>query len=77
MCEKCEKSLTKVIFRKIGANNTNESADDTIWKCQMHNMQAASNTIMNAKFCRTCAYGVCAMCGKQVLDTKLYKQMNV
>ncbi|KAL9236639.1 hypothetical protein vseg_011282 [Gypsophila vaccaria] len=57
MCEKCEKSLTKVIFRKIGANNTNESADDTIWKCQMHNMQAASNTIMNAKFCRTCAYG--------------------
>ncbi|KAL2926836.1 Cysteine-rich PDZ-binding protein [Bienertia sinuspersici] len=28
------------------------------------------------KYCHTCAYskGVCAMCGKQVLDTKFYKQ---
>lgn len=26
--------------------------------------------------CSSCA-GVCAMCGKQVLDTKLYKQSNV
>jgi hypothetical protein len=24
-----------------------------------------------------CCAGVCAMCGKQVLDTKLYKQSNV
>ncbi|CAD5169348.1 unnamed protein product [Musa acuminata subsp. malaccensis] len=47
----------------------------------------------DAKYCHTCAYskgknsdainsfanhlGVCAMCGKQVLDTKLYKQSNV
>ncbi|XP_017236147.1 uncharacterized protein LOC108209644 isoform X2 [Daucus carota subsp. sativus] len=33
----------------------------------------------NGKYCHTCAYtkGVCAMCGKQVLDTQLYKQSNV
>jgi len=24
-----------------------------------------------------CMAGVCAMCGKQVLDTKFYKQSNV
>ncbi|GAA5874405.1 hypothetical protein JCM3774_005028 [Rhodotorula dairenensis] len=29
-----------------------------------------------AKFCQGCAYkkGVCAMCGKEILDTKMYKQ---
>uniref|UniRef100_A0A1J3JAN7 Cysteine-rich PDZ-binding protein n=1 Tax=Noccaea caerulescens TaxID=107243 RepID=A0A1J3JAN7_NOCCA len=33
----------------------------------------------DGKYCHTCAYskGVCAMCGKQVLDTKMYKQSNV
>ncbi|KAJ4976798.1 hypothetical protein NE237_001904 [Protea cynaroides] len=33
----------------------------------------------DGKYCHTCAYtkGVCAMCGKQVLDTKFYKQSNV
>ncbi|KAG6386912.1 hypothetical protein SASPL_152092 [Salvia splendens] len=42
----------------------------TICKQQVH---------QNGKYCHTCAYskGVCAMCGKQVLDTKLYKQSNV
>ncbi|CAI0407112.1 unnamed protein product [Linum tenue] len=36
-------------------------------------------THQEAKYCHTCAYtkGVCAMCGKQVLDTKAYKQSNV
>ncbi|KAH8920824.1 hypothetical protein BT69DRAFT_1283672 [Atractiella rhizophila] len=31
-----------------------------------------------AKFCQGCAYkgGVCAMCGKQVLDTTMYKQTS-
>ncbi|XP_059292874.1 uncharacterized protein LOC132623455 [Lycium barbarum] len=42
----------------------------TICKQQVH---------QDGKYCHTCAYskGVCAMCGKQVLDTKLYKQSNV
>ncbi|KAL7213464.1 hypothetical protein ACSBR2_016067 [Camellia fascicularis] len=42
----------------------------TICKQQVH---------QEAKYCHTCAYskGVCAMCGKQVLDTKFYKQSNV
>ncbi|KAI5056478.1 hypothetical protein GOP47_0028296 [Adiantum capillus-veneris] len=33
----------------------------------------------DAKYCQSCAYkkGVCAMCGKQVLDTSAYKQSNV
>eukprot|EP00250_Pteridium_aquilinum_P001652 c11851_g1_i1 orf=106-396(+) len=33
----------------------------------------------DAKYCQSCAYkkGVCAMCGKQVLDTSVYKQSNV
>ncbi|MBA0723943.1 hypothetical protein Golax_004484 [Gossypium laxum] len=41
----------------------------TICKQQVH---------QDAEYCHTCAYskGVCAMCGKQVLDTKLYKQSN-
>eukprot|EP00270_Netrium_digitus_P014402 TRINITY_DN4885_c0_g1_i1.p2 TRINITY_DN4885_c0_g1~~TRINITY_DN4885_c0_g1_i1.p2 ORF type:complete len:101 (-),score=30.49 TRINITY_DN4885_c0_g1_i1:187-489(-) len=32
-----------------------------------------------AKYCHSCAYkkGVCAMCGKQVLDTSMYKQSAV
>jgi len=30
-------------------------------------------------YCNLCAYkqGVCSMCGKKILDTKLYKQTNV
>ncbi|KAK9828199.1 hypothetical protein WJX74_002718 [Apatococcus lobatus] len=30
------------------------------------------------QFCQSCAYqkGVCAMCGKQILDTKNYKQSS-
>lgn len=42
----------------------------TICKQQVH---------QDGKYCHTCAYskGVCAMCGKQVLDTKMYKQSNV
>ncbi|RZC50743.1 hypothetical protein C5167_019170 [Papaver somniferum] len=41
-------------------------------KCMICKQQ----THQEAKYCHTCAYskGVCAMCGKQVLDTKLYKQ---
>eukprot|EP00271_Cylindrocystis_brebissonii_P004821 TRINITY_DN16745_c0_g1_i1.p1 TRINITY_DN16745_c0_g1~~TRINITY_DN16745_c0_g1_i1.p1 ORF type:complete len:100 (-),score=16.31 TRINITY_DN16745_c0_g1_i1:476-775(-) len=33
----------------------------------------------DAKYCQSCSYkkGVCAMCGKQVLDTSMYKQSAV
>ncbi|KAJ7299891.1 hypothetical protein O6H91_Y010800 [Diphasiastrum complanatum] len=42
----------------------------TICKQQLH---------QDGKYCQSCAYkkGVCAMCGKQVLDTASYKQSNV
>ncbi|PWZ26244.1 Cysteine-rich PDZ-binding protein [Zea mays] len=77
---------------KEGASNTNESGGRKInenkllskknrWtpygntKCIICKQQVHQD----AKYCHTCAYskGVCAMCGKQVLDTKLYKQSNV
>ncbi|CAN0852230.1 Cysteine-rich PDZ-binding protein [Linum grandiflorum] len=53
---------------------------DSLWSDQVHNLQAASAPRWQVqKYCHTCAYtkGVCAMCGKQVLDTKTYKQSNV
>jgi len=33
----------------------------------------------NKKYCHTCAYqkGICEMCGKKVLDVKMYKQSDV
>ncbi|KAK9714915.1 hypothetical protein RND81_06G130400 [Saponaria officinalis] len=77
---------------KDGASNTNESGGRKInenkllskknrWtpygtvKCIICKQQVHQN----GKYCHTCAYskGVCAMCGKQVLDTKHYKQSNV
>ncbi|XP_064941998.1 uncharacterized protein LOC135586932 isoform X1 [Musa acuminata AAA Group] len=77
---------------KEGASNTTESGGRKInenkllsrknrWtpygntKCIICKQQVHQD----AKYCHTCAYskGVCAMCGKQVLDTKLYKQSNV
>ncbi|KAL4367781.1 hypothetical protein GQ457_05G034210 [Hibiscus cannabinus] len=77
---------------KEGASNTNESGGRKInenkllskkkrWtpygntKCIICKQQVHQD----GKYCHTCAYskGVCAMCGKQVLDTKLYKQSNV
>ncbi|PPS06805.1 hypothetical protein GOBAR_AA13838 [Gossypium barbadense] len=76
---------------KEGASNTNESGGRKInenkllskkrrWtpygntKCIICKQQVHQD----GKYCHTCAYskGVCAMCGKQVLDTKLYKQSN-
>ncbi len=32
--------------------------------------------LQEAKYCQGCAYskGICAMCGKQILDVKNYKQ---
>ena len=32
--------------------------------------------LQEAKYCQGCAYakGICAMCGKKILDTKNYKQ---
>ncbi|XP_057536759.1 uncharacterized protein LOC130814646 [Amaranthus tricolor] len=77
---------------KAGASNTTESGGRKInenkllskknrWtpygntKCTICKQQVHQD----AKYCHTCAYskGVCAMCGKQVLDTKFYKQSNV
>ena len=30
-------------------------------------------------YCQKCAYskGICAMCGKKILDTSMYKQKNI
>ncbi|KAK4759728.1 hypothetical protein SAY87_022859 [Trapa incisa] len=77
---------------KEGASNTTEGGGRKInenkllskksrWtpygntKCMICKQQVHQD----AKYCHTCAYtkGVCAMCGKQVLDTKFYKQSNV
>ncbi|KAH7569522.1 hypothetical protein ACOSP7_012966 [Xanthoceras sorbifolium] len=76
---------------KEGASNTTEGGGRKInenkllskkkrWtpygntKCMICKQQVHQD----GKYCHTCAYskGVCAMCGKQVLDTKLYKQSN-
>ncbi|XP_022716058.1 cysteine-rich PDZ-binding protein-like [Durio zibethinus] len=77
---------------KEGASNTTESGGRKINENKLlskkHRWTPYGNTKclickqqvhQDAKYCHTCAYskGVCAMCGKQVLDTKLYKQSNV
>lgn len=44
----------------------------SLTKCKI----CKSNLHQEAQYCQTCAYskGVCAMCGKQILDTSQYKQ---
>jgi len=41
--------------------------------CRLCKMQVHED---GATYCQTCAYkrGICAMCGKQILDTSMYKQ---
>lgn len=75
---------------KDGANNTNESGGRKInenkllsrkktWqpysaKCT----KCKSNLPAGYSLCQPCAYrdGVCAMCGKKILDTSRYRQSN-
>lgn len=73
---------------KDGANNTIESGGRKIKENKMLSKKkqwapySAKCTICKSSlpqdytYCQKCAYarGVCAMCGKQVLDTKGYKQ---
>jgi hypothetical protein len=73
---------------KAGARNTNESGGRKLnenklltkrkkWtpqntKCKI----CKTNLHQEAKYCQGCAYskGICAMCGKQILDVTNYKQ---
>ncbi|RVW45920.1 Cysteine-rich PDZ-binding protein [Vitis vinifera] len=69
VCNLCYTFIQKLIFF-FGRWTPYGTTKCIICKQQVH---------QDAKYCHTCAYtkGVCAMCGKQVLDTKLYKQSNV
>merc|ERR1712136_99532 len=73
VCEKCEKKLGRVITPdkwKDGARNTTEFGRCKICKTTVHQM--------GSHYCQGCAYkkGICAMCGKKVLETKNYKQSS-
>lgn len=88
VCDKCEKKLTKVACpekwkdggdkRKVNQNKLlNKDKRFTPYgsnaKCKLCKQQVHQGDGM---YCHGCAYakGLCAMCGKQILDTKSYKQ---
>ncbi|RRT67735.1 hypothetical protein B296_00038970 [Ensete ventricosum] len=82
VCEKCEKKLAKVIVPdkwKEGASNTTESGGRKINENKL--LSKKNRSLVSPSFLpsllRFRFLCVCAMCGKQVLDTKLYKQSNV
>ncbi|GBG87221.1 hypothetical protein CBR_g45280 [Chara braunii] len=76
---------------KDGASNTTESGGRKVNENKLlskkHRWQPYSTKCkickqqlhQDAAYCQTCAYkkGICAMCGKQVLDTSMYKQSAV
>ena len=39
----------------------------------------SSNVQKGYAYCQSCSYkkGICAMCGKKILDTSCYKQKNI
>ncbi|URE41216.1 Cysteine-rich PDZ-binding [Musa troglodytarum] len=84
VCDKCEKKLAKVIVPdkwKEGASNTTESGGRKINENKLLSKKNR-NVTTSSQFLDACDIlhsgpRVCAMCGKQVLDTKFYKQSNV
>ena len=59
----------------IGARKQQQRAMLVQGKCKL-----CKQTVHQAgHYCQACAYkkGICAMCGKKVLDTKFYKQSAV
>ncbi|XP_059386918.1 cysteine-rich PDZ-binding protein isoform X3 [Carassius carassius] len=87
VCEKCEKKLGRVITPdtwKDGARNTTESGGRKLNENKMLTSKKAricksSVHQSGSHYCQGCAYkkGICAMCGKKVIDTKNYKQTSV
>jgi len=93
VCGKCEKKLSKVACPdkwKDGSNNTNETGRKLNENKMLSTKKrwapySKQCTVCKASlqpeysYCQKCAYvkGLCAMCGKQVLDTKGYKQSTV
>jgi len=73
---------------KDGARNTMESGGRKIGENKLLSKKSAwqplaskcksckQNLHQEAQYCQSCAYqkGICAMCGKQILDTTGYKQ---
>ncbi|GAQ80898.1 hypothetical protein KFL_000650310 [Klebsormidium nitens] len=57
----------KLLSRKNRFQPYGTSAKCTVCKSTLH---------QEGKYCHACAYkkGICAMCGRQVLDTTAYKQ---
>ncbi|XP_049371024.1 uncharacterized protein LOC125835973 [Solanum verrucosum] len=86
---KCKCKLSKVILPKNGKEGaSNDTEGGSLTRTIKRKWTPHGNTKrtlrkqqvhQDAKYCHTRAYskGVCAMCGNEVLDTKLYKQNNV
>eukprot|EP00884_Botryococcus_braunii_P022043 jgi/Botrbrau1/8522/Bobra.0029s0026.1 len=90
VCTTCENKLSKVACPdkwKDGSRNTNETRkigqNKLLSKSRFNpyakqaKCQTCKATLhQEAQYCQSCAYvkGICAMCGKQILDTSNYKQ---
>jgi hypothetical protein len=85
VCSKCEKKLTKVACPekwKDGSEGRAINENKALSKKQAWAPHTAKCTVCKSAlqasytYCQPCAYrnGLCAMCGKQVLDLKGYKQ---
>ncbi|KAF4523806.1 hypothetical protein B566_EDAN013364 [Ephemera danica] len=88
VCDKCQNKVGKVITPdpwKSGARNTLESGGRKVGENKALTSSKARFNPYTSKFdtcriCRqkACAYkkGICAMCGKKMMDTKNYKQSS-
>ncbi|WIA42766.1 hypothetical protein OEZ86_008707 [Tetradesmus obliquus] len=89
VCTTCEKKLQAVACPekwKEGSNSRKINENKAIGKTKKYSPYATgkaakckvckSTLHQEGLYCHGCAYkkGLCAMCGKQILDTKNYKQ---
>lgn len=85
VCAKCEKKLSKVAppekwkdgagERKINENKALSTKKR--WAPYSSTCNTCKSKVAaEYSYCQSCAYikGLCAMCGKKVMDTKGYKQ---
>uniref|UniRef100_A0A8C2YS65 Cysteine-rich PDZ-binding protein n=1 Tax=Chinchilla lanigera TaxID=34839 RepID=A0A8C2YS65_CHILA len=91
VCEKCEKKLGTVITPdtwKDAARNATESVltskkarFNPCGKKKFSTCRICKSSVHQpgSHYCQGCAYkkGICVTCGKNVLDTKNYKQISV
>ncbi|KAF9406937.1 hypothetical protein HW555_012874, partial [Spodoptera exigua] len=70
---KCEKKLGRVI-----TPDPWKSEPETQWNLEDEKICRTKVHQVGSHYCQACAYkkGICAMCGKKILDTKNYRQSS-